>query len=127
MISLKNISRVYASKSSEDVVALDNINLTLPEKGFVTIVGASGSGKTTLLNVLGGLDSPTSGHMIVDGISTESFKDKDWDAYRNEKIGFVLQNCFLLPHLSIRDNVLIKLQISNRKYARELSNCREPG
>ncbi len=116
MISLKNISRIYTSKSSEDVVALDNINLTLPEKGFVTIVGASGSGKTTLLNVLGGLDSPTSGHMIVDGISTENFKDKDWDAYRNEKIGFVLQNCYLLPHLSIRDNVLIKLQISNRKY-----------
>ena len=116
MISLQNISRIYSRKqSNEDVVALDNINLTLPETGFVSILGASGSGKTTLLNIIGGLDTPTSGNMIVDGISTSEFKGKDWDAYRNEKIGFVLQNCFLLSHLSIKDNVAIKLQISNRK------------
>ena len=96
MISLKNISRIYSRKqSNDDVVALDNISLTLPESGFISILGASGSGKTTLLNIVGGIDTPTSGNMIVDGISTQDFKDRDWDAYRNEKIGFVLQNCFL--------------------------------
>ena len=117
MISLKNISRIYSRKqSNDDVVALDNISLTLPETGFVSILGASGSGKTTLLNIIGGIDTPTSGNMIVDGISTSEFKGKDWDAYRNEKIGFVLQNCFLLPHLSIKDNVAIKLQISSHNY-----------
>ena len=82
MITLKNISRIYSRKqSNEDVVALDNINLTLPDSGFVSILGASGSGKTTLLNIVGGLDTPTSGNMIVDGISTADFKAKDWDAY----------------------------------------------
>ena len=117
MICLENVSRIYSRKQiSEDVVALDNLSLTLPETGFISIVGASGSGKTTLLNIIGGLDKPTSGNMIVDGLSTKDFKDKEWDSYRNEKIGFVLQNCYLLPHLSIKDNVALKLQISNRKY-----------
>lgn len=116
MISLINISKIYTRKqSSEDVIALDNVSLTLPESGFVSILGASGSGKTTLLNLLGGLDHPTSGEMIVDQISTSSFKEKDWDAYRNEKIGFVLQNCYLLPHLSVKENVAVKLQISEHK------------
>lgn len=116
MITLEKISRVYTRKQiSDDVIALNDVSLTLPESGFVSIVGASGSGKTTLLNVIGGLDKPTGGRMIVDGVSTDNFKDKDWDAYRNEKIGFVLQNCYLLPHLNVRDNVAVKLQISNRK------------
>ena len=118
MICLEHISRVYSSKKGvvEDVYALDDVSLTLPEVGFISICGASGSGKTTLLNILGGLDTPTSGRMVVDEISTENFTSKDWDAYRNEKVGFVLQNCYLLPHLSIGDNVAIKLQISNKKY-----------
>lgn len=117
MISLKNISRIYSRKqSAEDVIALNDISLTFPDSGFVSIVGASGSGKSTLLNVIGGIDKPTSGEMIVDEISTKDFKDKDWDSYRNEKIGFVLQNCFLLPHLSIKDNVAVKLQISSHHY-----------
>ena len=116
MITLKNLSRIYTRKQSvENVVALDGINLTLPEKGFISIVGASGSGKTTLLNIVGGLDKQTSGEMIVDGLSTSDFKEKDWDAYRNEKIGFVFQNCYLLPHLNVRDNVAITLQISSKK------------
>ena len=118
MIKLENISRVYSKnkQSSNDVVALDNINLNFDEKGFISILGASGSGKTTLLNIIGGLDTPTSGNMIVDGLSTSEFKNKDWDSYRNEKIGFVLQNCYLLPHLTVKDNVALKLQISNHKY-----------
>lgn len=116
MIVLKNLSRIYKRKqNAEDVVALNNVFLSLPEKGFVTIVGASGSGKTTLLNIIGGLDKPDSGEMIVDGLSTSTFKTRDWDAYRNEKIGFVFQNCYLLPHLNVRDNIAVKLQISSKK------------
>ena len=116
MIHISNLSKVYTRKGrSDDVVALDNISLTLPEKGFVAILGASGSGKTTLLNIIGGLDKPTNGEMIVDGLSTSTFKNKDWDSYRNEKIGFVLQNCYLLSHLNVQDNVKIKLQINHKK------------
>ena len=120
MICLQNISRIYQKyknkQSAEDVVALDDISLTLPEKGFITIIGPSGCGKSTLLNIIGGIDTPTSGDMIVDGISTKNFTPREWDSYRNAKIGFVFQNCYLLPHLSIKENVAIKLQISNKRY-----------
>ena len=115
MLCLKNITKVYSRKQVDDVIALDNVSLNFPEKGFVAILGASGSGKTTLLNIIGGLDTPTSGNLIVDGLSTENFKPKDWDSYRNNKIGFVLQNCYLLPHLNVKDNIAIKLQINRRK------------
>ena len=116
MITLKNLTKIYTRKgTNDDVVALSDINLAFPEKGFVAILGASGSGKTTLLNIIGGLDKPTSGHMIVDGLSTAKFKGRDWDSYRNQKIGFVLQNCYLMPHLNVRDNVAVKLQIAKRK------------
>ena len=123
MIKLTNLTKIYKRKgSSEDVVALNDINLAFSEKGFVAILGASGSGKTTLLNIIGGLDKPTSGSMIVDGLSTSNFTSRQWDSYRNEKIGFVLQNCYLLNHLNVRDNVKIKLQINRKKgkFANEL-------
>ena len=116
MIQLLHLTKVYKRKSSqEDVIALEDVSLAFPEKGFVAILGASGSGKTTLLNIIGGLDKPTSGNMIVDGLSANNFTSKDWDAYRNNKIGFVLQNCYLLPHLNVKDNVKIKLQICRKK------------
>ena len=116
MIKLINLSKIYKRKgSSEDVIALDNISLSFEEKGFVAVLGASGSGKTTLLNIIGGLDKPTSGNMIVDGLSTKDFSSREWDSYRNEKIGFVLQNCYLLSHLNVRDNIKIKLQINRKK------------
>ena len=114
MLSLQNITKIYSRKQSEeDIFALDDVSLDLPDKGFVAILGASGSGKTTLLNIIGGLDKATSGNMIVDGLSTSDFSESDWDSYRNHKIGFVLQNCYLLPHLNVRDNIAIKLQISH--------------
>ena len=116
MLNLKNITKIYTRKQVNDnVIALDNVSLSFPKKGFVAILGASGSGKTTLLNIIGGLDTPTSGTLLVDGLSSNDFKPKDWDSYRNNKIGFVLQNCYLLPHLNIRDNIAIKLQINRRK------------
>lgn len=114
MINLEHISRIYKRKDSHEVIkALDDISLALPDKGFVAILGASGSGKTTLLNIIGGLDRPDEGNMVVDDLSTKDFSSGDWDSYRNNKIGFVLQNCYLLPHLSIYDNVRIKLQIAS--------------
>ena len=115
MITLKNISKIYTRNQSDDVVALNDVSISFPEKGFVSILGASGSGKTTLLNIIGGLDTPTSGDLIVDGLNTSTFKSKDWDSYRNNKIGFVLQNCYLLSHLNVRDNIAIKLQINRQK------------
>lgn len=116
MIKLTNLTKIYKRKgSSEDVVALNDITLSFEEKGFVAILGASGSGKTTLLNIIGGLDKATSGSLVVDGLSTSDFSSKEWDAYRNAKIGFVLQNCYLLNHLNVRDNIAIKLQINRRK------------
>ena len=116
MIKLTNLTKIYKRKgSSEDVVALNDINLSFDKKGFVAILGASGSGKTTLLNIIGGLDKATAGSLIVDGLSTNEFSAKEWDAYRNAKIGFVLQNCYLLNHLNVRDNIAIKLQINRRK------------
>ena len=116
MIQLINLTKIYKRKAAlEDVVALSDIILAFVEKGFVAILGASGSGKTTLLNIIGGLDKPTSGNMIVDGLSTKDFSAREWDSYRNEKIGFVLQNCYLLPHLNVKDNVKIKLQINRKK------------
>ena len=114
MINLEHISRIYQRKDSKEVIkALDDVSLALPDKGFVAILGASGSGKTTLLNIIGGLDRPDEGNMVVDDLSTKDFSGGDWDSYRNNKIGFVLQNCYLLPHLSIYDNVRIKLQIAS--------------
>lgn len=116
MIKLLNLTKIYKRKgSNEDVVALNNIDLAFDKNGFVAILGPSGSGKTTLLNIIGGLDKPTNGNMIVDGLSTKDFKSKDWDSYRNEKIGFVLQNCYLLGHLNVKDNVKVKLQINRKK------------
>ena len=116
MLELVNVSKIYQRKHSNDkLLALNNINLSFEDKGFVAILGASGSGKTTLLNVIGGLDMATSGHLIIDGLSSEHFKDKDWDSYRNNKIGFVLQNYYLLPQLNIKDNISIKLQIAKNK------------
>ena len=116
MIQLINLTKIYKRKAAlEDVVALSDINLAFEEKGFVAILGASGSGKTTLLNIIGGLDKPSEGNMIVDGLSTNEFSSREWDAYRNTKIGFVLQNCYLLPHLNVKDNVKVKLQINRKK------------
>ncbi len=118
MLTLKNITKIYTRKNSDDnVIALNDVSICFPEKGFVAILGASGSGKTTLLNIIGGLDTPSSGNMIVDGLSTSEFNPADWDSYRNNKIGFVLQNCYLLPHLNVKDNIAIKLQINRQKPA----------
>ena len=111
MLELKNISKSYLVNKTKQVV-LKDINISFRDKEFVSILGASGSGKTTLLNIIGGLDSYDSGDLIINNISTKKYKSKDWDSYRNKKIGFVFQNYNLINHLSILDNVKLSLTLS---------------
>ena len=115
MIIVKNLTKIYKSKvEGEEVIALNKINLVLPDKGFIAIYGASGCGKSTLLNVLGGLDQSDFGEMIVNGRSTKGFNAHDWNSYRNQEVGFVFQNYFLLPHLNVFDNIAVTLQMSKQ-------------
>jgi len=115
MIIVKNLTKKYNSKNKdEEVIALNKINLVLPDKGFIAIYGASGCGKSTLLNVLGGLDVADFGEMIVNGRSTKGFGAHDWNSYRNQEVGFVFQNYFLLPHLNVFENIAITLQMSKQ-------------
>jgi len=111
MLSLINISKVYKS-SSGNVQALDGVNLNFRKNEFVSILGPSGSGKTTLLNIIGGLDKYTDGDLVIAGKSTKGFKDRDWDFYRNQRIGFIFQSYNLIPHQNVLSNVELALTIS---------------
>lgn len=111
MLQIRNISKKYATKYLVQS-ALDDVSLTLRDNEFVAILGPSGSGKTTLLNIIGGLDRYDNGDLIINGISTKKYKDRDWDSYRNHTIGFVFQSYNLIPHQSILSNVELALTIS---------------
>ena len=111
MLSLKNIKKSYTTGDFTQV-ALKGINLNFRENEFVAILGTSGSGKTTCLNVIGGLDNYDSGDLIINGKSTKKFKDLDWDAYRNNSVGFIFQSYNLITHLSIIDNVEMGMTLS---------------
>ena len=111
MLKLKNITKTYIS-GEEKVEALKGIDIEFRESEFVSILGQSGCGKTTLLNIIGGLDRYTSGDLIINGKSTKDFKDRDWDAYRNYKVGFVFQSYNLIGHQSVLSNVELALTIS---------------
>lgn len=111
MLQIKNIKKDYIV-AEQTFSALKGINLTFRKQEFVAILGQSGSGKTTLLNIIGGLDRYTSGDLVIDDVSTKNYKDKDWDAYRNHRIGFVFQNYNLIPHLDILSNVELAQTLS---------------
>lgn len=113
MIKLEHIRKVYDTNGIKQA-ALDGVSLVLPDKGLVVIYGASGCGKTTLLNILGGLDHQTSGKLIVNGRDTSGFSNSDWDSYRNQEVGFIFQQYYLLPHLNVYDNIAITLQMAGK-------------
>ena len=111
MLELKNITKVYKTASLTQV-ALKSISVNFRNSEFAFILGPSGSGKTTLLNIVGGLDHYTEGDLIINGVSTKKYRDKDWDTYRNKKVGFVFQNYNLIPHQTVLKNVELALTIS---------------
>lgn len=124
MLELKGICKRYVAQSFTQV-ALDNVSLSFRDNEFVAILGPSGSGKTTMLNVIGGLDHFDSGDLLIDGISTKDFHDRDWDAYRNNRIGFVFQSYNLIPHQTILENVELALTLTGVGYAERRQRARE--
>lgn len=111
MLQIKEVSKKYVTGDLHQT-ALDSVSLNLRDNEFVAILGPSGSGKTTLLNIIGGLDRYDSGDLIINGISTKKYQDRDWDSYRNHTIGFVFQSYNLIPHQSVLANVELALTIS---------------
>ena len=111
MLELKSITKDYVT-SSETVRALKGIDIAFRDHEFVSILGPSGCGKTTMLNIVGGLDHYTSGDLVINGRSTKSYKDRDWDVYRNHRVGFIFQSYNLIPHQTILGNVELALTIA---------------
>ena len=114
MLSLKHISKKYG-----DSLVLNNISIDFRNKELVAILGESGSGKSTLLNIIGGLDKYDSGNLLIEGISTKKYKSKDWDNYREQKLGFVFQSYHLIEHLSVRENVNSSLLFRKKENNKE--------
>ena len=111
MLKLVNIKKDYIMGDTK-VEALKGINLNFRKNEFVSILGPSGCGKTTLLNIIGGLDKYTDGDLVINGVSTKEFTDRDWDVYRNHRIGFIFQSYNLIPHQTILENVELALTIA---------------
>ena len=124
MLQLINIKKEYPAGDGT-VHALKGIDLQFRESEFVSILGPSGCGKTTMLNIVGGLDQYTSGDLVINGVSTKSYKDRDWDAYRNHSIGFVFQSYNLIPHQSVLQNVELSLSLSGISKAERRRRAKE--
>ena len=111
MLELSHISKSYTTGTFTQK-ALDDVSLAFRDCEFVSILGPSGSGKTTMLNMIGGLDHFDDGDLLIDGISTKRYRDRDWDTYRNNRIGFVFQSYNLIPHQTVLANVELALTLS---------------
>ena len=111
MLTLKNVHKKYYTNESS-VEALKGISISFRQSEFVSVLGPSGGGKTTLLNIIGGLDHSTEGDLIIDGRSTHAYGDRDWDTYRNHRVGFVFQSYNLIPHQNVLSNVELALTLS---------------
>lgn len=110
MLKLENITKIYEGKNFKQI-ALNDVTLAFRNNEFVSILGPSGSGKTTLLNIIGGLDKYTYGNLIIDGVSTRKYKERDWNNYRSKKVGFIFQSYNLINHQTVLSNVLLSLNI----------------
>ena len=130
MLRLQNITKNYKVAGGE-IEVLKGLNIAFRKNEFVSILGPSGCGKTTTLNIVGGLDKYTSGDLIIAGKSTKNFTDRDWDIYRNERIGFVFQTYNLIPHQTVLGNVELALTISGiskeERVARAMSALEKVG
>ena len=124
MLKLTNITKNYLSGEAE-VKALKGIDIEFRKSEFVSVLGPSGSGKTTLLNIVGGLDKYTAGDLIIAGKSTKDFKDRDWDFYRNQRIGFIFQSYNLIPHQNVLSNVELALTISGISKTERIARAKE--
>lgn len=111
MLEVRGVTKVYNTGGLEHK-ALNKVKINFRTSEFAAILGPSGSGKTTLLNIVGGLDQYSSGDLIINEKSTKKFRDKDWDAYRNHRIGFVFQSYNLIPHQTVLNNVKLALTLS---------------
>ena len=116
MLEVVNLTKTYKGKGGNNVKALDGMSISFPETGMVFLLGKSGSGKSTLLNVIGGLDSPTSGEIIVKGRSSRNFTQKDFDSYRNTFIGFIFQEYNILNEFSVEDNIGLAFRWTKTTY-----------
>lgn len=125
MLKLVNIKKDYYITKDLTVHALKGLNITFRDNEFVSILGPSGCGKTTLLNIIGGLDHYTGGDLFIDGVSTKTFKDRDWDTYRNHSIGFVFQSYNLIPHQTILENVELALTIAGMDKKERIKRAKE--
>ena len=111
MLELKKITKTYEVADFKQK-ALNKVDIKFRQNEFVSILGQSGSGKTTMLNIIGGLDQYTSGDLIINGTSTKEFTDREWDTYRNHRVGFVFQSYNLIPHQTALQNVELALTLS---------------
>ncbi len=123
MVTVRKLKKYYGSGENQ-VRALDDVDLSVARGEFVTIVGASGSGKTTLLNMIGGLDVPTEGEVIVDGVSLAGLREEQLAVFRRKKVGFIFQNYNLVPTLTVKENILFPLELDgstpNEDYLKEV-------
>ena len=124
MLQLFNIRKSYTTADFTQT-ALDDVSISFRDNEFVAVLGPSGSGKTTLLNIIGGLDHYDSGNLVIDGIATEEYHDRDWDTYRNNRIGFVFQSYNLIPHQTVLANVELALTLSGVSRSERRARAKE--
>ncbi len=115
MLELRNLTKKYSTKNGQDVVAINDVSLTFEEKGMVFLLGKSGSGKSTMLNLIGGLDTPDSGEIIIKGKNCKDFSTSDFDSYRNTFIGFVFQDYNLLEEFTLEENIALAFNLQGKK------------
>lgn len=121
MVTLQNVSKIYG-KGDSAVTALDNVTLSIEKGEMVAVIGPSGSGKSTFLHVIGGVDSPTTGRVLVDGEDITKFNDEQLSVFRRRRIGFIFQSYHLIPVLTVQENIEMSVLLDHKKVDKEYSN-----
>lgn len=125
MIQIIDVYKIYNKNQPNEFIALKNVNLTIKEGEFVAIMGKSGAGKSTLMHLIGGIDKPTQGSIIIEGQDLSKFTDREQAKFRNQKVGIILQEFYLLNESSVLDNVLLPLQFMKHKNGYRLERATE--